>query len=155
MVLVQICACLALLLGVVLTPDAAFAQGLQVDLDADGVRDQVDTGARRQELIVRISVHPGVQHLRTRDAIVGFAAADVNRDGHTDLVATTTRKGLRVWLNSGRGRFVQYLGLQPVDPKGHRSQEIKALLEERRKLLAEVGFSVKSGRYHVPPTLHR
>ena len=42
--------------------------------------------------------------------------------------------------------FVQYLGLQPVDPKGHRAQEIKALLEERRKLLAEVGFSVCSHR---------
>jgi len=51
--------------------------------------------------------------------------------------------------------FVQYLGLQPVDPKGHRAQEIKDLLEERRKLLEEVGFSVKSGRYHVPPSLQR
>ncbi len=51
--------------------------------------------------------------------------------------------------------FVQYLGLQPVDQKSQRAQEIKVLLEERRKFLEQTGFSVKSGRYHVPPSLHR
>ena len=47
--------------------------------------------------------------------------------------------------------FVHYLGLQPRDPKGDRAQEIKALLEERKKFLEGQGLTVKSGRYHVPP----
>jgi hypothetical protein len=51
--------------------------------------------------------------------------------------------------------FVQYLGLEPVDRKSPRTQEIKALYDERRKLLGELGFAVKSGRYHVPPSLQR
>ena len=51
--------------------------------------------------------------------------------------------------------FLHYLGLQPQDRQSVRSQEIKALLEERRKLLENLGYQVKSGRYHVPPTLQR
>jgi hypothetical protein len=51
--------------------------------------------------------------------------------------------------------FVHYLGLQPTDRNGQRAQEIQRLFEERRKLLGSLGFTVKSGRYHVPPTLQR
>jgi hypothetical protein len=51
--------------------------------------------------------------------------------------------------------FVQYLGLQPTDRKGQRAQEIAQLFEERKKLLESLAFSIKSGRYHVPPTLQR
>lgn len=51
--------------------------------------------------------------------------------------------------------FVHYLGLQPVDSKSQRAVEIQALFEERRKVLEGLGFTVKSGRYHVPPTLQR
>ena len=51
--------------------------------------------------------------------------------------------------------FVHYLGLQPRDPESSRSKEIRALTEERRKYLEGLGFRVKSGRYHVPPTLQR
>jgi hypothetical protein len=47
--------------------------------------------------------------------------------------------------------FVHYLGLQPQDPKSQRAQEIKMLLEERRRFLESEGLLVKSGRYHVPP----
>jgi hypothetical protein len=49
--------------------------------------------------------------------------------------------------------FVHYLGLQPRDPDSARAGEIQSLLEERRKRLADLGFRVKSGRYHVPPSL--
>ncbi len=51
--------------------------------------------------------------------------------------------------------FVHYLGLQPIDRKTQRAQEIQTLFDERKKLLEGLGFSVKSGRYHVPPTLQR
>lgn len=51
--------------------------------------------------------------------------------------------------------FVHYLGLQPSDRKSQRSQEIRKLFEDRRKFLEGLGFLVKSGRYHVTPTLHR
>jgi hypothetical protein len=47
--------------------------------------------------------------------------------------------------------FVHYLGLSPQDPRSTRAQEIKTLLEERKKLLEAQGLTVKSGRYHVPP----
>jgi hypothetical protein len=33
------------------------------------------------------------------------AVADVNRDGRADIVVSTRRAGLQVWLNAGRGRF--------------------------------------------------
>jgi hypothetical protein len=51
--------------------------------------------------------------------------------------------------------FVHYLGLEPKDRTSARAQEIQALFEDRRKLLETQGFLVKSGRYHVPPTLQR
>lgn len=51
--------------------------------------------------------------------------------------------------------FVHYLGLKPHDAAGGRSREIQLLLEERRRSLEGLGFQVKSGRYHVPPTLNR
>lgn len=51
--------------------------------------------------------------------------------------------------------FVHYLGLQPMDRESQRSHDIQKLLEERRKHLEKLGFAVKSGRYHVPPTTNR
>jgi hypothetical protein len=51
--------------------------------------------------------------------------------------------------------FLHYLGLEPRDRGSSRSQEIRALFEERKKHLESLGWLVKSGRYHVPPTLAR
>ena len=51
--------------------------------------------------------------------------------------------------------FVQYLGLQPADPRSPRAQEVRSLVEERKKALEAAGFRVKSGRYHVPPPFAR
>jgi hypothetical protein len=51
--------------------------------------------------------------------------------------------------------YVCYLGLQPIDRTSQRAREIEALFADRRKGLADLGFSVKSGRYHVPPMLQR
>ena len=53
---------------------------------------------------------------------------------------------------TGIVEFVHYLGVQPRDRTCPRAREIQALLEERRKTLEELGYRVKSGRYHAPPT---
>ena len=54
--------------------------------------------------------------------------------------------------HSGIVEFVHYLGVQPRDGTCPKAREIQALIEERRKALEVLGFRVKSGRYHVPPT---
>src|SRR5689334_16478009 len=60
------------------------------------------------------------------------------------------------YLNHGDiVEFVHYLGLQPADRKGARSDEIQKLFEERRVHIESLGLKVKSGRYHVPPNLAR
>ncbi len=51
--------------------------------------------------------------------------------------------------------FVHYLGVQPKDRTCPRAREIASLIEERKKALEEFGFRVKSGRYHVPPSIRR
>jgi hypothetical protein len=56
---------------------------------------------------------------------------------------------------SGIVEFVHYLGVQPRDRTCPRAREIQVLIEERKKILEELGFQVKSGRYHVPPTTRR
>jgi hypothetical protein len=59
-----------------------------------------------------------------------------------------------VGFTDGTGimEYVHYLGVQPRDGTCSRAREIQALIEERKKTLEELGFKVKSGRYHVPPT---
>jgi hypothetical protein len=51
--------------------------------------------------------------------------------------------------------FVHYLGLQPAEGKSQRAAEIQALFDERKTVLEGLGFTVKSGRYHVPPSHQR
>jgi hypothetical protein len=57
--------------------------------------------------------------------------------------------------HTGILEYVHYLGVQPRDRTCPRAREIQALIEERKKALEELGFRVKSGRYHVPPTIRR
>jgi hypothetical protein len=57
--------------------------------------------------------------------------------------------------HDGIVEFVHYLGVQPRDQTCPRAREIQSLIEERRKALEEIGFRVKSGRYHVPPAVRR
>jgi hypothetical protein len=59
------------------------------------------------------------------------------------------------YLNAGTiVEFVQYLGHQP-ERQSRRACEIQALMEERKTFLEGLTLAVKSGRYHVPPTLQR
>lgn len=45
--------------------------------------------------------------------------------------------------------YVQYLG---ADGNGKLEETAQALLDSRRAALNQLGFRVKSGRYHVPPS---
>lgn len=56
---------------------------------------------------------------------------------------------------AGIVEFVHYLGVQPRDRTCPRAREIQALIEERKRILEGLGYQVKSGRYHVPPTVRR
>lgn len=43
--------------------------------------------------------------LRSSDRIQAYAVADVDNDGDLDILAASTRHGLLLWRNSGRGHF--------------------------------------------------
>jgi hypothetical protein len=51
--------------------------------------------------------------------------------------------------------FVHYLGQRRPEDDGERSRELTALLEERKRCLEDHGFTVRSGRYHVPALAHQ
>jgi len=110
-----------------LAPSTAAAQTLTADVNGDGVRDRIETRRAAAELVVRLSNREPAQHLRFSGSILDVAVTDVDSDGYSDLVATTTgRRHLRVfvWTNAGRGKFVSRLP-RPPDPTvchrlGHR-----------------------------------
>ena len=56
---------------------------------------------------------------------------------------------------TGIVEFVHYLGVEPRDRTCPKAREIAALIEERKRILEDLGYTVKSGRYHVAPTLRR
>ena len=56
---------------------------------------------------------------------------------------------------TGIVEFVHYLGVEPRDRDCPKAREIVALIEERKKTLEGLGYRVRSGRYHVPPTSAR
>ena len=84
---------------------AVSAQVVLADLNGDGIGDRIEAAAAGTELIVHTSDRYRPQRLRTRDHIVQVAVADVNRDGRVDIVISTRRFGIQVWLNTGHGRF--------------------------------------------------
>jgi hypothetical protein len=83
----------------------AAAQVVLADLNGDGVRDRVEASRAGTEVVVRTSAGHRAQRLRAPDRIVRLIVGDINRDGHADIVVTTRRSGLYIWLNSGHGRF--------------------------------------------------
>ena len=88
-----------------LAPVAARADSVRTDFDGDGIRDRIEVSARSTELAVRLSNGRTVQRLEADDLIFRFVVADVDRDGDPDVVATTGRSGLQIWINRGSGRF--------------------------------------------------
>ena len=93
-----VCSVAALLL-----PGVARADGLRTDRDGDGVRDRIEVSRSSAQLSVRVMRR--WTRLHASDRIVRFVLADVDRDGDADLVAHTSRLGLQIWINKGRGLF--------------------------------------------------
>ena len=91
--------------SVLLLPVAALAGSIPTDFDGDGVRDRIELTARPTELAVRLSKGLAPQRLKADDLILKFVVADVDRDGDSDVVASTGRSGLQIWINRGSGRF--------------------------------------------------
>jgi hypothetical protein len=90
-------------------PALASGQVLSADVNGDGVRDRIEAGPAPAELIVQLSTLEPAQHLKASGAILAVAVADIDRDGRSDLIATTAgRRHIRlvVWMNAGSGRFV-------------------------------------------------
>src|SRR5258705_532162 len=121
---------LTTILGVaaLLLPAAVRADSLRADFDGDGVRDHIEVAARSTELAVRLSTDRTPQRLQADDLILRYVIADVNRDGHPDVVASTRRSASserpRVfrqliaptsasWLCHARGAAA--IGLKPFD----------------------------------------
>jgi hypothetical protein len=88
-----------------LLPVAALADSIPTDFDGDGVRDRIEVSARPTELAVSLSKGRAPQRLEADDLILRFVVADVDRDGDPDVVASTGRSGLQIWINRGSGRF--------------------------------------------------
>jgi hypothetical protein len=98
-----------------------------------------------EEFLGELAVHrPGDQTVRLTFSV------RFDRQGatHLTMVAGYLKDGDIV-------EFVHYLGVQPADRKSPPSREIQTLFEERRTHLEGLGLKVKSGRYHVPPSLQR
>ena len=96
---------IAVLLALVCGPRTVAAEVVLADLNGDGVRDWIETAPGGAELVVHTSHRHRAQRLRLPDRVVRVVVGDVNRDGRTDIIATTRRAGIFVWLNAGRGRF--------------------------------------------------
>lgn len=83
---------------------AAPSRQVQVDLDGDRVPDR-GTIVSATQIRLRLTQSGREQVLIAPRALVGLVAADINRDGAFDLVASLTDGSLIVWLNDGHGRL--------------------------------------------------
>jgi hypothetical protein len=92
-----------LLFGAILFPAVAGADTAHADFDGDGVRDRIDISAQFRELEVRLSKSRGLQRLRSDDLIFRVVVADIDRDGDPDVVVSTRRAELQIWINTGGG----------------------------------------------------
>lgn len=90
-------------------PSAAAAGVLRVDLDRDGIRDEVRPALKRPGgLDLWLSSTRRVLHLNLKHALGHIVASDVDRDGWLDIVASDASPrsaGIHVWKNTGSRGF--------------------------------------------------
>jgi hypothetical protein len=87
----------------------AAAQTFTADINGDGVRDRIEARHASRELVVRLSNREPPQHLAVSGSILDVVLVDIDKDGDSDLVATTRgRRHVRVfvWTNAGHGRLI-------------------------------------------------
>lgn len=99
----------AIVASVILAPGLTWA-AVRADLDGDGVLDSVRverSAAAGTRVLLDSSGHPSTRVLASREQVSAVAAADVDRDGQNDLVATSPKHGLIIWRNLGHGRFAK------------------------------------------------
>jgi hypothetical protein len=89
----------------------ALPQGAPGDFDGDGQPDVavIQDGANGRHVSVRLSGSPGVVILDAE--VVGVIAADIDDDGHVDLVTAAPSGQVVNWLNDGSGRFTRQQAL--------------------------------------------
>jgi hypothetical protein len=93
-------------------PGTARAQQLHVDLDRDGVRDNVTIQhAPVSAVRVWLSTSQSERQLRTPVPVLRLAAADVDGDGRPELFAAGASPILLAWRQVAHGRF------RPIHPR--------------------------------------
>ncbi len=97
--------CLALLGGLA---SAAFA-GTPADFNREDVLDTITLVSGRRHHIVQITFSgpDRLVNMSLSQHLSALVAADVDRDGLTDLAGTSKRRGLLIWKNLGGKRFVR------------------------------------------------
>jgi VCBS repeat protein len=85
----------------------ARVSAVTADLDGDGILDRVVERDGHSDRTVRIdlSSRPAPEFAHARADIVAVAAADLDNDGHPDLLASSADGTLTVWRNRGDGSF--------------------------------------------------
>jgi hypothetical protein len=162
----RLSAVVLLAIGTILVP-AARADALHIDFDGDGIPDRIDVASPSTELVVLLSKTPGLQRLAAGDLIVRLVVADVDRDGDPDLLATTHRTGLQIWINTPRGLLVARApGARPLQ-RGtgaigsgvpHRSADDSTCNDQTRELVegcSSRGQPTLSSRRVAAPPLTR
>jgi hypothetical protein len=83
---------------------------LGTDFNRDGKADRGIIASVHGLAVIRLSLSGRREPLDLRAGttkVLGVVAADVDRDGNTDIVALKKNLRVRVWLNKGHGHFVR------------------------------------------------
>jgi hypothetical protein len=111
----------AVALLVLLLPAAA--QGaLRADVNGDGVLDTIRLEPSRSALsssvALEISGRPTAYFAPSEEPLLSIAVADIDHDGHNDVVAAAPHRGLFFWRNLGDGHFAPHQHLHAIHPAG-------------------------------------